>query len=49
MHPTDIETAPGAELLALQQVAFLAVPIVRDHLPVGVLAAHRRRWPSGTG
>lgn len=29
-----------------EQIAFLAVPIVRDHLPVGVLAAHRVRNPA---
>ncbi len=29
-----------------EQIAFLAVPIVRDHLPVGVLAAHRLRNPA---
>ncbi|WP_295453172.1 GAF domain-containing protein [uncultured Thiodictyon sp.] len=44
-EPGYLARAVALDALPPEQVAFLAVPIVRDHLPVGVLAAHRRRDP----
>ncbi|WP_295393694.1 GAF domain-containing protein [uncultured Thiodictyon sp.] len=44
-EPGYLARAVTLDALPPEQVAFLAVPIVRDHLPVGVLAAHRRRAP----
>jgi Nif-specific regulatory protein len=42
-EPGYLARAVALDALPPEQVAFLAVPIVRDHLPVGVLAAHRGR------
>ena len=42
-EPGYLARAVALDALPPEQVAFLAVPIVRDQLPVGVLATHRRR------
>jgi len=42
-EPGYLARAVARDSLPPEQIAFLAVPIVRDHLPVGVLAAHRLR------
>jgi hypothetical protein len=42
-EPGYLARAVALDTLPPNQITFLAVPIVRDHLPVGVLAAHRDR------
>lgn len=40
-EPGYMARAVALDTLPPEQITFLAVPIIRDHLPVGVMAAHR--------